>query len=615
MASLLRKKTGGSPPPVGSSGTPAATSTKTSSKPSAGLTSSLHVSMSKLTVKVDIPITVNRKKVRDFLEKLTLQPEKYTLYSIQVSISTLKPYFVNRRYSEFYILHRLLLRKLPVLKQLNFPKKRLFFNLSKTTVEERRTVFIEYLNQLLLIKPRPFDFNRFLQLSEHMPRGKYNESSDQTRAVGGTSQVGLDDFELIRVLGRGAFGKVFLVRRVETTDVYAMKVLKKSEIKKRGQTEHTKTERRVMGGAEHPFLVHLRFAFQTSDNLFFVTDYCSGGELFFHLRRLKVFPEATVRFYSAEIYLGLAHLHEQKIVYRDLKPENVLLDAQGHVRIADFGLAKDRLVDGEHGATTFCGTPDYLSPELIQARQLGGGVGYSVDWWGLGVMMYEMFTSWSPFYDRNIKSMLQKILVAPLTWPKTDKIVVSDTAKDIIKGLLTRDATTRLGANGQHQEIRAHPFFADIDFEALLRKEVTSPLHADLQSPEQSAFVERDASKDRKEDLVDVSNFNKKYTTMPVIITPGPRASRYSEMSNFESFTFSDRTGGFTDVGGNDDLEAQEDLLIDAMVSMDEEEDEIIMKDREAWDIKDQKTRRETMQAIRDFQAADAATGGVYSTV
>ena len=167
--------------------------------------------MSKLTVKVDIPITVNRKKVRDFLEKLTLQPEKYTLYSIQVSISTLKPYFVNRRYSEFYILHRLLLRKLPVLKQLNFPKKRLFFNLSKTTVEERRTVFIEYLNQLLLIRPRPFDFNRFLQLSEHMPRGKYNESSDQTRAVGGTSQVGLDDFELIRVLGRGAFGKVFLV--------------------------------------------------------------------------------------------------------------------------------------------------------------------------------------------------------------------------------------------------------------------------------------------------------------------------------------------------------------------------------------------------------------------
>ena len=151
------------------------------------------------------------------------------------------------------------------------------------------------------------------------------------------------------------------MRLLATGQVYAMKVLKKSEVVRRRQVEHTRAERRIMGGIDHPFVVALRFAFQTSDKLYMVTDYCRGGELFFHLKRFRVFPEPMVRFFAAELVCALGHLHSINVVYRDLKPENVLLDAEGHVHITDFGLSRDDVVD-PRGATTFCGTPEYLAP-------------------------------------------------------------------------------------------------------------------------------------------------------------------------------------------------------------------------------------------------------------
>jgi hypothetical protein len=246
------------------------------------------------------------------LDKLTFKPRSYTYYNITVILTDGKSFTVDRRFSEFYILHRLLRRKFAMVKTLNFPKKKFFSNMAKRTIEERRSLFIEYLQQLLTLHPRPFDFNRFLSLADHVPTASYVGESDA-----GPKKYGINDFELMRVLGKGSFGKVFLVQLKSSKQIYAMKVLKKSEVIRRKQVEHTKTERRIMGATDHPFIVTLRYAFQTEDKLYFVTDYCRGGELFFHLKKMKVFTEPMVQFYSAEIFCGLSHLHSHKYVFTD----------------------------------------------------------------------------------------------------------------------------------------------------------------------------------------------------------------------------------------------------------------------------------------------------------
>ena len=198
------------------------------------------------------------------------------------------------------------------------------------------------------------------------------------------------------MLGKGAFGKVMLAKANDTQTIYAMKALNKQTLIERNEITHTKTERKALEDTHHPFLVHLRFAFQTPTKLYLVMDYCNGGELFYHLKTAGRFAEPRARLYAAEITSALHHLHTLKIIYRDLKPENVLLDFEGHVRITDFGLAKDamELSDKTH---TFCGTPDYLAPEIISQK----GHGRAVDWWSLGTMIYEMLGGLPPFYSDN----------------------------------------------------------------------------------------------------------------------------------------------------------------------------------------------------------------------
>jgi serine/threonine protein kinase len=168
--------------------------------------------------------------------------------------------------------------------------------------------------------------------------------------------------------------------------MYAMKVLRKSHLLRRRQIERTKTERRVLGRLDHVFIMKLHYAFQSQEKLYLVLDYCPGGELFFHLSRYRRFPERVARFYAAELTTAIGHLHSVGIIYRDLKPENVLLDADGHVKLGDFGLAKDGIDSPTKGATSMCGTPEYMAPEVLCQK----GHGFTVDWWGLGMLTYEV---------------------------------------------------------------------------------------------------------------------------------------------------------------------------------------------------------------------------------
>jgi serine/threonine protein kinase len=225
--------------------------------------------------------------------------------------------------------------------------------------------------------------------------------------------INLDAFHIIKVIGKGSFGKVYLVRHKTTRVLYAMKVLKKEYLIKKNQVEHTKTERSVLSYVHHPYIVGLKMAFQTTDRLFFILDYCSGGELFFHLGKVGRFPEDRARFYAAEIVLALEYVHRKGIIYRDLKPENVLLDSDGNIRLTDFGLSKEGVSDHSSGANSFCGTPEYIAPEVL----LRAGHGRAVDWWSLGALLYEMISGLPPFYSKNREKMFQQIVSAELSFP------------------------------------------------------------------------------------------------------------------------------------------------------------------------------------------------------
>ena len=197
----------------------------------------------------------------------------------------------------------------------------------------------------------------------------------------------IDDFELLKVLGRGAFGKVILAQKRDSKKIYAIKILKKQEIVELDQMEHTKAEKKILQHVNHPFLVGLEYAFQTPEKLYFVLEFMQGGELFQHLRRQKRFGEKQAKFYAACITLGLGHLHNKNYIYRDLKLENLLLDTDGYAKLTDFGLAK--FVEKDEVALTFCGTPEYLSPEVI----LGKGHNRPADWWSLGILIAETGTT------------------------------------------------------------------------------------------------------------------------------------------------------------------------------------------------------------------------------
>ncbi|OZJ01583.1 Serine/threonine-protein kinase gad8 [Bifiguratus adelaidae] len=309
-----------------------------------------------------------------------------------------------------------------------------------------------------------------------------------------------DSFELLKVIGKGSFGKVYQVRKRDTNRIYAMKVIRKAHIISRSEVTHTLAERTVLAQINNPFIVPLKFSFQTPEKLYLVLAFINGGELFHHLQMEGRFEDERAKFYTAELLCALECLHGFNVIYRDLKPENILIDYNGHIALCDFGLCKLNMGEAET-TNTFCGTPEYLAPELL----MGTGYTKAVDWWTLGVLLYEMMTGLPPFYDENTSEMYRKILQDELRFPDD----MGESAKSLLKGLLTRDPNTRLGNNGS-QDIKSHPFFASIDWRRLMQKKLQPPFKPSVESAfDTSNFDEEFTSEVPLDSVVDDSHLSK----------------------------------------------------------------------------------------------------------
>ncbi|CAG9333044.1 unnamed protein product [Blepharisma stoltei] len=279
-------------------------------------------------------------------------------------------------------------------------------------------------------------------------------------------KVTASDFEAISQLGKGSFGEVFLVRKICTDELFAMKILRKNKVIGQNLVKYAFTERNVMSYFNHPFIVGLKYAFQTSDKLFLILDYCPGGDLTSYIQQNKKFDEKRARIYLCEILLALEELHKRDIIYRDLKPDNVVLDAQGHTLLTDFGLSKEGVYDND-SAKSFCGSVAYLAPEMLKRK----GHGKAVDWYLLGVLLYEMLTGAPPYYASNREQLFYNIQNAKLKLPA----YLSPEAKSLLTGLLERDPSRRLGSHYDAEDIKRHEFFSGINWAKVIRRELKPP--------------------------------------------------------------------------------------------------------------------------------------------
>ncbi|KAF9806977.1 hypothetical protein IEO21_08420 [Rhodonia placenta] len=330
----------------------------------------------------------------------------------------------------------------------------------------------------------------------------------------------IEHFDLLKVIGKGSFGKVMQVRKKDTQRIYALKTIRKANIAQRpGEITHILAERTVLALVNNPFIVPLKFSFQSPDKLYLVMSFVNGGELFYHLQREGKFDENRSRFYAAELLCALEHLHGFNVVYRDLKPENILLDYTGHIALCDFGLCKLNMSETEK-TNTFCGTPEYIAPELLESQ----GYTKTVDWWTLGVLLYEMMTGLPPFYDENVNVMYQRILSDPLVFPPD----MSPDARNVVTGLLQRNPDKRLGANGA-EDIKRHPFFSKhVDWNRLIAKKIQPPFKPSVES------------------VLDTANFDSEFT--------GEQAQDSHVDATPLSETVQDQFRGFTYNPGNEYL-------------------------------------------------------------
>lgn len=357
--------------------------------------------------------------------------------------------------------------------------------------------------------------------------------------LNGSGKVDISDFDLLKVLGTGAYGKVFLVRKLRGHDsgkLYAMKVLKKASIVQKQKTlEHAKTERQVLEAIrQSPFLVTLHYAFQTDSKLHLILDYVSGGELFTHLYQRDHFTEEEVRIYVGEIILALEHLHRLGIIYRDIKLENILLDSEGHIVLTDFGLSKEFLPhETEQRTYSFCGTIEYMAPEVLKTPSSGHD--FCVDWWSVGVLTYELLTGASPFTVEGEKNSQSEITKRILRYPPPIPDHLSSDVKDFIRRLLVRDPKKRLGGgHTDSEELKRHKFFKTLNWDDLALKKVKAPIVPEIACE------------------LDTSNFSEEFTSMTPAYSPAAVPPNNEKL--FKDYSFVAPSILFTENVVSDDI-------------------------------------------------------------
>ncbi|CAD8069240.1 unnamed protein product [Paramecium sonneborni] len=325
--------------------------------------------------------------------------------------------------------------------------------------------------------------NQFLTVSKNIPYDYYLTLNNLTLEVFKgltlelqpfysqpiqTKRVGLKDFSLIKCIGVGGFSRVYLVRKKDNGKFYALKLIDKKFIFENSKEIIVQNERDIMTKMNNQFITPLHYSFETKFYIAFVLEYCAGGELFYHLRKLKRLSEQDAKIYFAEICLGMSYLHSLNIVYRDVKPENILLDLQGHLLLSDFGLSKPEMTPNDF-AYSFCGSPEYMAPEMLMKT----GHNYLVDCYCLGALLYELVTGLPPFYSHNTQDIYNSILTEQIQFP--NYIHISPLLKDLIQQLLCKNPDERLGNQNGIIEILHHKWFQDIDFKAILNKNVKPP--------------------------------------------------------------------------------------------------------------------------------------------
>lgn len=337
--------------------------------------------------------------------------------------------------------------------------------------------------------------------------------SDKEQTDVEVKKIGPHDFEILRVIGQGAFGKVFLVRKkgdcgINDDGVFAMKVMRKETIIKKNHVDYMKAERDILTKVVHPFIVQLRYSFQTKSKLYLILDFINGGHLFFHLYRQGIFSEDQARVYTAEIVSAVSHLHKSGIVHRDLKPENILMDADGHVMLTDFGLAKE--IDESSRSNSMCGTTEYMAPEILLAK----GHNKDADWWSVGILLYEMLTGQPPFTHANRKKLQQRIIQEKVKLPP----YLSSEAHSLLRGLLQKEPYRRLGTGpGGGDDIKNHKWFQSINWKKLEIREMEPKFTPDVSGKDCTA------------------NFDRCWTTMPPDDSPActPTAGEH-----FQGYTY-----------------------------------------------------------------------------
>lgn len=336
------------------------------------------------------------------------------------------------------------------------------------------------------------------------------------------STVSIDDFDILKDIGKGSYGKVQLVRHKGTKKIYAMKTLSKTNLAETGLISRTLDERKVLLSIRHPFLIAAHYAFQTNNKVMLITDYAPGGELLARIRAEHHLPMHRVKLYTAQLCEAIGYLHSIGILHRDLKPENVLIDKDGNLRVTDFGFVKVGMSSDPNLKTnSFCGTPDYMAPEVC----MGLPYNAAIDWWSLGAIVYEMTFGKPPFYNQNMNLMYKSIIQDDVVFPDEEEVKKFEGFEPVdrafIECLLIKEPEDRLGSDGDYKSVESHPFFKDIDFEALRRGELKSDWKPDIKGDD------------------DVSMFDVKYTReMPTLSIDNNVEIDPEIQKQFERFTW-----------------------------------------------------------------------------